>query len=317
MRLMRDPQKFANAFFTQILHIIQTTSKGGVMAEDGAIDDIKQFEESWAKHDVVTLVPTGALATGKIQPKPATPYPQGLDRLMEMAITAIRDSTGVNQELLGLVEREQAGVLEDQRKQAAYGILAAFFDSMRRYRRAQGGLLLKLMRNLPPQTLVRVVGEDGGAQYIQLAMDPNTAKFDVIVDEAPTSPDQKRKVWAAAQQLMPVLKDAGQEVWMVLADYSPLPASVVAKLKQVLQQQMQPEPPDPLVERGKEAGVAKVEGEAREAHAKAPTAPRPKRSTCRRSGRSPRRLPAGSPRRLRSPQWGDARASGQAHRTTR
>lgn len=268
MRLMRDPQKWANSFFTQILHIIQTTSKGGVYAEEGAIDDIKQFEETLAKSDRVTLLPEGSLTQGRIQPKPVTPYPQGLERLMELAVNAIRDSTGVNEELLGLVGRDQAGVLEDQRKQAALGVLASFFDSLRRYRRAQGGLLLKLMQHLPQGTLVRVLGQDGTAQYVPMAMQSDTAKFDVIVDEAPTGPDQKRRVWNNAMQLQGILKDLGPDTWSVLLDYSPFPASIVQKFKQVLQAQQQ-EPPDPVMVAGKQAGVAKVQGEAREAHAKA------------------------------------------------
>ncbi|PSA69911.1 hypothetical protein, partial [Corynebacterium diphtheriae] len=93
--------------------------------------------------------------------------------------------------MLGMVERQQAGVLERQRKQAAYGILSAFFESLRRYRRSQGLLMLEFMRLLPPDTLVRVSGEEGVEQYVPLALDPETVKFDAIVDEAPAGPNQK------------------------------------------------------------------------------------------------------------------------------
>ncbi len=90
--------------------------------------------------------------------------------------------------MLGLVDREQAGVLEHQRKQAAYGILAAFFDSFRRYRRNHGGLILKFIKYLPEGYLVRITGADGLAKYVPMTKLDDTAKFDVIVDEAPAGP---------------------------------------------------------------------------------------------------------------------------------
>lgn len=270
MRLMKDPQRWANSFFSQILHIINTTSKGGVMAEADVVEDVRKFEESLARHDVVTWVPPQSLAMNRIVPKPTTPYPQGLDRLMEIAVTAIRDVTGVNQELLGLVEREQPGVLEETRKRAAYGVLASFFDSVRRYRRAQGRLMLKRMRDLPEGTLVRIVGDDGLARYVPLVMDPDVAKFDVIVDEAPAGPMQKERVWNTAMQLTPILEDLGTEEWGVLLDYSPFPAAIVMKLKQALQRRQEAEgQPDPMAERAKAADVAEREGKARLAGAKA------------------------------------------------
>lgn len=272
MRLMRDPQKWANSFFSQILHIIQTTTKGGVLAEEGAIEDPRAFEESLARVDRVTLVPEGTLQAGRIQQKAQTPYPQGLDRLMEIAVSAIRDTTGVNQEMLGLVEREQPGVLEDQRKRAAHGVLASFFDSVRRYRKAQGGLLLKLMRYLPPGYLVRIVGEDGVAQYVPLALDPQTVKFDVIVDEAPAGPQQKERVWQMvtqyAPQLGPVMEMLGPEEWLTLLEYSPFPAALITKLRQIAEKK-QNEPPDPTEQRGKEAALADAEGKARKSNADA------------------------------------------------
>lgn len=269
MRLMKDPQRFANSFFTQILHIIQTTTKGGIIAEDGAVEDIRKFEQSIAKTDVVTWVPQGVLSQGAIQPKPATPYPQGLDRLMEFAIAGIRDATGVNQELLGMVEREQAGVLEDQRKKAAYGILAPFFDSLRRYRRAQGRHLLKLMQKyLPDGTLVRIVGSDGLGRYVPLAKQPDTAKFDVIVDEAPAGPQQKERVWAMMQQMAPMLKEVGPEVWVELMSYSPFPTAVVQQFKQAMQKKAQ-QPPDPKMQAAQDAEIGQKQGQAARAQADA------------------------------------------------
>jgi len=272
-RLMKDPQRWANVFFSRILHILNTNALGGVMVDPAGVDDVRKFEEDWSKPGKVHWTPPGALIGGQgagVVPKPAPGYPQGLDRLMTIAVEAIQDSTGVNKEMLGMVERQQAGVLEHQRKQAAYGILAAFFDSLRRYRRSQGLLMLQLMKYLPSDTLVRVSGKKGADQYVQLAMDDDTVKFDVIVDEAPAGPNQKERTFAMLTQLMPLLKDANlpADVWAEVARYSPLPSAISEKIAQALTAQAQ-QPPDPAAEAGKAAALAEQQGKARKVTAEA------------------------------------------------
>jgi hypothetical protein len=78
--------------------------------------------------------------------------------------------------------------------------------------------------------LIRVVGEDGGIQYLPLIRDPNFAKYDVIVDEAPAGPNQKERTFAILSQFMPLLKDAGPGIMAEFVKYSPLPASLITKV---------------------------------------------------------------------------------------
>src|SRR6056297_739380 len=59
LRNMKDPQKFANKWLSQTLHIINSNAKGGVIAETGAVDDVREFEESWAASDGVSWVKPG------------------------------------------------------------------------------------------------------------------------------------------------------------------------------------------------------------------------------------------------------------------
>jgi hypothetical protein len=264
-----DPQRWANKFFSQILHIINSNAKGGIVAEESAFADVKQAEESWSKSDAITWANPGALQSNAIQPKVAPPVPAMLPSLMEMSIATIRDTTGVNQELLGMADRQQPGVLEHQRKQSAYGILAAFFESFRRYRKLQGRLLLKYIQKYVPEgTLVRIVGDDGVAQYIPLAKQSDTAKFDVIVDEAPAGPNQKERVFSLLMQFQPMLKDAGPEVWAELIRYSPLPDALAQKLAQIVSR-----PPDPqtvaMQQAGQQAEVEKNQAAARKDNAQA------------------------------------------------
>lgn len=236
VRPMRDPQRWANKFFSLILHIIATNAKGGVMIEDDAVEDMEEFEESWAASDAISKVASGAIVAGKIKEKPQTKYPAGLDRLMEHAETAIRQVAGISEEFLGQAERDQAGVLEHQRKQAAYGIMSTYFDSLRRFRKEQGKLMLRLMAFLPRGTLIRVSMDDWeNPRYMpleQMALNLDTMRYDVIVDEAPAGPNQKERTFAVILQMLPMVKDImTPELWLEVLRFSPLPDAFVEKVK--------------------------------------------------------------------------------------
>ena len=207
VKSMKDPQVWANSFFNMMLHIMRTNAKGGVVVEEGAVKDARAFETSWAQSDAITWVQNNAVSGGKIVPKSAPAYPATIDSLLGKAIEAIREVSGVNSEILGLADREQPGVLEQQRKQAAYGILAAFFESFRRYRKQQGELLLSYMRRMQRQ-LVRVTAGTGVEGYVPLVMDRDVEKFDVIVDEAPAGPNQKAQTFQVIQAMLPLLQQA-------------------------------------------------------------------------------------------------------------
>jgi hypothetical protein len=231
---MKDPQRFANLFFSMLHHIVRTNAKGGILAELDAFADQSRAEESWARADAITWMTKGALTQGKVQNKPAPQIPPQINQLLQFSLNGIRDASGINEELLGLVSRQQAGVLEHQRKQAAYAILAGYYDSLRAYRKEQGRLLLKYMQKyLPDGYLVRIAGEDGVARYVPLAKQRETVVFDVIVDAAPSGPNAKEKTWALVTQMQGVIGQAGPEVWAELIDYSPFPDRVNRRLKEV------------------------------------------------------------------------------------
>lgn len=257
VRPMKDPQRFANKFFSSMLEQFIKGAKGGVMAEEGAVADQRQFENSWAQTDAITWVPNGSLSQNRIQEKPNQPISPALPPMLEFSVSSIRDVTGVNLELLGMADRQQPGVLEHQRKQAAYGILSAFFNAFRRYRKIQGRLMLKMMQlYLPPDQLVRIVGDDGEAKYVPLALSQDAQEYDVIVDEAPSSPNQKERVFAILTQFQGMLGEASPEIIAELVKYSPLPASLSEKIVKIL---MTPPPPDPMAQKQAELGMAGLE----------------------------------------------------------
>lgn len=262
VRAMKDPQRWANKFFSQILNIINSNSKGGVMYQSGAIDDIRAFEKNWA-------LPNGNVEVtnlDQVREKPQSKFPVGIDRMMEFTISSIRDVTGVNLEMLGLANRDQAGVLENARKEAGLTILATTFDALKRYRKMQGRTMLDFIQEyISDGRLIRVVGQEG-AQYVPLIRTPGLIEYDVIVDDSPESPNQKQQIWGVIQSMMPVIMEtpASHQLLLEAIKYSPLPSSLVAKVQQIMQQGSEPSEADKLEAQREQAEIKKLESEAAE-----------------------------------------------------
>lgn len=95
------------------------------------------------------------------------------------------------------------------------------FDGLRRYRKEQGRLLLKMIRRYITQgRLIRVAGPDG-MQYVPLVYDDRSVEPDVIVDEAPTAPNMKQRTWEAFTLLawqMP--QSVTPQATLIALDYS-------------------------------------------------------------------------------------------------
>ncbi len=272
VRAMIDPQMWANKWLSQILHILNTSAKGGVLFETDVFANQRKAQDEWARPDSMIEVKPNSLARGAIQERTAANYPNGIANLMEFAVNSMPQVTGINLELLGLVQKEQAGVLEAQRKQAGYAILAVFFDALRRYRKMQGRVMLYFIQHyMSDGRLIRVMGENGNEQYVPLVRNKETITYDVIVDDAPMSANQKENVWGMMVQLMPMLsrQPVPAEVWSELLRYSPLPSSVSTKIAKAISGPDEPTPEQQAAQAAmqldieqKAADVAKTKAEA-------------------------------------------------------
>jgi len=260
--VMRDPQMWANKWLSQTLHILNTTAKGGIIAEADAFKDQRAAQDTYAQPDAITWAAKGAIAGGKIMQKPGVGIPTGYINLLEFAITSIRDATGINMELLGARDANQPGILEHQRKQAAMSILSTLFDSLRRFRKQVGRVRLHFIQQyLSDGRLIRVAGQDG-QELVPLMRDQTMGDYEVIVEDAPTSPNSKEQTWATIQQVLPAFKELlTPEAVVTILEYSPLPSKLVSAFKEMINQ-----PPPPEAELQKqmaiEAGKADLDEKA-------------------------------------------------------
>ncbi|WP_455481790.1 portal protein [Bartonella sp. B35(2025)] len=228
----KDPQRWANKYFSQVMHLLNSQSKGGVMAERDAFDDDRQAVESWARADSITWLKSGAVSGGRIQPKPVAQFPQGFFQLFNEAKSAITQVTGLSAEFIGTRAVNQPGILEEQRRQSSLNLLASFFDGLRRYRQRQGKIILYLIQNyLSDGRLVRIAGDEN-AQYVPLTREMITSlEYDIVVDDAPTSLNEKERTFSVIMQLLPLMQNfTTADIMLDLLRYSPLPASLIHKI---------------------------------------------------------------------------------------
>jgi hypothetical protein len=268
VKTMKDPQRWANKWLSQTMHIMNSNAKGGLLAEKGAFENQRKAEESWADPSAITWLEDGALSTQspRIRDKPPAQFPAGFMQLTQFALSSIRDTSGVSVEMLGLREAGQAASLEAQRRQAGLTILQPFFDALTYYREEQGVVMLYYIQNdLSDGRLVKIEGDDK-AQYVPLIKQA-TLEYDIIVDDAPTSPNQKEAAWAIMMQLLPVVGSAlPPDIMMTLLEYSPLPATIVDKLKKQAKQmqdgqQQQQQKQQDMAEQAAQAQLQKTQSE--------------------------------------------------------
>ncbi len=234
VRALKDPQRWANKWLSTTMHIMNSNAKGGLLAESDAFVNTKKAEENWADPAAIVWLNKGGLS--KIQQREAFNFPLGFDKLMNFAVASIPDVSGINLNFMALTQGEEAATLDRQRKQTALTILAGLFDNLRRYRKEQGRLLLYyIITYIADGRLIRIT-EDENIKYIPLVHNEGVMEYDVIVDDNPTSPNQKEKTWSVLMQLMPMLSHIPMppSVWMQVMRQSPLPSTFIEGLQKVI-----------------------------------------------------------------------------------
>lgn len=298
VRPMRDPQMLSNKTLSQVLHILNTNAKGGLVIERGAFHNPRDAEKDWSNPSKTVILNDGGMAKWKERTAPQ--IPASLVQLQEFSLSSIRDVTGVSVEMLGLADRDQPASLEYQRRQSAMTILAGLFNSLRLYRKMHGKALLAQLKLLPPGVLVRVLidpeqaqmqfqqqmmqwqqaaqmaqqrgqqpppqPEPPGAEFMsstkvgevfdpaKFGLGPD-ARFDVIVDETPSSPNQKEATWAALQPFMDSLPPSAIPIAL---KYSPLPETAAKELGDAITEAAQgPEVP-PEMQQAMQEGQERI-----------------------------------------------------------
>lgn len=197
---MMEPTKYSNKALTELMFTIAANSKGGVMVEEDAVEDISDFETKWAKTDAVIRVNSGALGAGKIQQKTQGAVPTGLESILSLADASIT-ANGVDPSFLGQMDpdAQTSGILYKRRIRQVVSKMARYFDSITLYQKEDARLCADLIRVWIQNNngvWTRITGENGKDAFVQITEDMLAPDYDVSIQEAPTSTDDKQETAA-------------------------------------------------------------------------------------------------------------------------
>lgn len=259
VRMMADPQKWANKWLAQSMHIMNRGAKNGFWFETDSIVDPVKVERDITKPGVLAELKPGTLSNGSAPvPIGQADFPDELSNLFQFAMQSIQDCGGINNEQLGTTgentaDANRAALLEQGRRKAGITLMTHFFKSLRLHTVRQGRLLLRyIMAFMNDGRLIKISGERN-QQYARLIIeDPESVEYDIDVGDAPDSPDQRERNWAVMAPLMPLMESLQPppELWVKVLRYSPLPAALVDDIERTIKEaaereQGQQQPPDP------------------------------------------------------------------------
>ena len=267
-RALRDPQKFSNKFFRDIMIILATNRKGGAFVEADALADPRRAEEDWASPDALIKLNAGGL--NKVRERDAGVFPAGLERLMQYAIDAVPATSGVNAEMIGMADRNQPAILEESRKISGLTILAPLFDSLKRHQRERGRIVLDFLnRFIADGRAIRITSPTGDRMSVPFRQDPQAATYDIIVDEMPSTPNSKAETFNVLTKLMPIMQSMGMSPPSDLINYMPLPATLVEKWRgELAQRTEQPDPQQQMLQAATEFEMMKQQANQQEVQMK-------------------------------------------------
>jgi hypothetical protein len=239
LHVLMDPQRFANKFFSQTLHIINSNAKGGLLAEASAFADPLRAEQDWANPSALILLEEGALSgpRPRIQERSRPALPEGTFVMLKWCVDALGGVSGINPELLGATTGDVPGVAQRQRQVQGMTINAGYFSALTRYLREEARTVFEFIRNFVADGRMVTIGGPYDARAIPLLRERLPVDYTLVIDEPTKSPNAKEAFWERMAPIVPVLVKNNAFLPDIL-DYSPFPASIAARLKQQLQARM-------------------------------------------------------------------------------
>lgn len=239
---LREPALYYNKALTEFMFLIATNSKGGLMVERGAVDDVRELESRYARTDAVIVVNSGALERGQIQPKKEPFSPSGYGDVITLSDAALADISGIDKTFLGSSEnRQETALLQRRRVRQVITTLACYFDSISLYQKTNARLLLDMMviyAENNPGALIPIIGERGRTEFMRLQADIFMNEYAVDIQEAPQSPEERQELGeiasSMAQALLAVGDPAGKALMALAVKYTTFDEADKQQIQQIL-----------------------------------------------------------------------------------
>lgn len=247
---MRDPQRYYNKSLTELMLIIASNSRGGVIYETDAVDNVQQFEAKWAKTNAAVGVNPGALQNNKIREKAMPHLNTGYEGLIQTSGDALSKVTGIDESFFGAIAGgNETAMLQRQRIKQATTTLACYIDSVTLYQKEQARLMLSFMRLLAENSAGQMfkASDDNGDQIFEyISTDFFADEYDITVGEAPETSVQKDYYTQTLIQMAQSMQAIGDprylQMYAAAVKYMPIPQRDKNNITQILEAQEQVNP---------------------------------------------------------------------------
>lgn len=228
---MREPQRYYNKALTELLLIIASNARGGVAYEESAVDNIAEFEASWAQFNTATRVGDGAISGKKIMPK-ATPHMNtGYEQIIAMSGENFGLVTGIDESFFGVTGGgNETAMLQRQRIKQVMTAMACYFDSADLYLKEQARLMLSFMRLLAESSsgqMFRIFDPDGNMMFERIDEQFFAEEYQITVGEIPETPVQKeyytQTLITMAQSMQAIGDPRYTRMYAAAVKYMPIP----------------------------------------------------------------------------------------------
>jgi hypothetical protein len=243
--MMKDPQRGRNTMRRQLQHLLQTSPKGLLAHEVGALNSPEEYDEKSSSPNFRLVINPGKFDKFKFTEQPQiSPIYANLDQTYEQDM---KDSSGIQDSLLGIqTSSREPGVTVRMRQQTGMAVLYILFDNFREARLHSAEIMISMIQQyMTMEQLIRIEGQEG-AQLVQINSQTNpqnegfndisVGKYDFAIDEAVENTTMRM---AVAQMLTDFAQNnPGSIPPDMILEYSDMPLSARLKVKAYHEQMM-------------------------------------------------------------------------------
>lgn len=267
VRDLKDSQREINKRRSQSLHILNSQSNSGWMAEEGALSKEQEsaLKKGASTPGAVITVGGGALTSGRVQRIDPPAPPVNVMQATQEAIAELPQISGINEALMGTdISNTASGRAIELKQKQAITHITTLFDNLRYSKKqivyrlwGKRGAKGVIPQYYTEQKTYRIVGVGGKPEFItvnqqQQAFDQRTmqvitttlndlsqGEFDVVIADTPATATQRTTQFYTMVDAVSKIGIPGDLVFDILLDLSDVAQKEEIKKRYLERQQQQ------------------------------------------------------------------------------
>lgn len=181
---MVSPQEMLNKFISQYAHVVNGSANGGWQGYENSLANMEddEFTERAAETGLILFLRKDAKPFEKIRPNEV---PAGLSQMIEFAYKNAQIVSGVDENMLGVNQRDLSGVALQSFQYASQMKLAPLLDNLSLTRRLVAERVLELVQKfMGAERVMRITEEDpyGVTRHVPVTLNQRMGDGDILND---------------------------------------------------------------------------------------------------------------------------------------